>query len=1438
MSEKSLMGEDKEMLRRRLALLQREYERTARRLQRAERREAVRRHVQNRISGHNVSGGSEPSPAPSTVSESDLLSNQTLLSETTKKIPQVQFLLSEGVGGSPCPSPTGHLSPTLRLRSRRSRLRLQTKERESDTDNSQGRPREGAGHGEGVKERHENDGVLGHDERSAQVGEQAEGQESSLETKCVDEKENGGDATGQREEAKTRNGWKEDGGNGKTSDEMPRSVLRDVLRGSESNSAMVLQKSAEEQTTLQEASEEFSVNQSAAEIFPNDQSETKISPTVQLADSSSWSFSSVPDQLMQTQSDQSTGVSNQPDEGLTQSNHLQTVIEETVGVADDDDCEGSVTIPCSSGKARFLDSCTLIDGLPFPVEYYIRTTRRMATAHSSIDLDAVIHSQLTRGRGRRRSGLPRTRRGGHATSEASQPSGKPLNQPRNRGRGRRRQRGCRRTRAVGTTRSPTGLCVAVHSQVEPSTQCHSLQELDSATQSECLLQSQSSLLVEPLPRARLTPQSAAASSPRPSSSTEQAVAEDFKHLSDSQLYLDCKSVENSEVYPVFRRRCGQAERAVLRSQSAASTNDCTPLLPSLASLAQALKKKDVRNLGHLLTAFDLQDFHLPDDVFGQLKLERLRLSCVSMEPPVSHHTELDAGRGNSCPGITRYDLRSRINGNHLEVRPLERECFVSEPLPPSASFEGTFPLSQNTDQSEKLTEPMNQLHSKTVGQTVSTKHEGHDKGPEDYVQLSDTHQLHECAANRHQSQTSATDLPDLKTPDAADTQTPVNNKSEVLGQGAGQKTDEAPMFQTVQNVCRPNETRELSDERFLSLVMPTLSFPLTTHSQRGPDSSLPSVGVTPHASSPSSHPVVVPLLSSPSSQSIAWCPSQPVVREPVPVAAPWMVAVESRTPRDTRVAGQTMVQGRIPAKAGRGRQEEGTRLEPEPVECVELVADVRRRPGTGRQAQDASEICDKHDHTEDTFMMDTLPQDIDQSENSFLNISEHEICPQIMSEAPPLTEPQTGVQMHSKALSPPCSLAIDIESGSNTKLSITSEPVFSCGLANQRADGAGLAPKRSEITQTDAKRSLEPMKNPAHLAKAAAQKQLTETTCHNALSCGSLEKTHTFKALETGCVLDVCLVRWPSEMWCVCVAGEWSVCVWAQKVRIQQWDLLHTWTFAQSVISLQEVPDSAGLLCVSLGKLDITEARILCCPSMNVQFSQVDLYKGALQAVLAVSDCRLVCCSVPGAHQKATVFTLAQDGRVADTLPLVSTNQSIQSLAAVEGEKDALIGWTDSKTLLIWNMKSGQLLQTIRLGESLSTTTCLRGYSYRGALCVLLQSASACCRSDGSAPFMLVATNPLTGKHLPLSPISCPATPSARLLDGDVCESNLVGVFQSGHLAVWDLRGGVASVFEDGVAELCRLARWAGPNILLTGCLSGDINLYQYKPPETRARCP
>ncbi|NWU57726.1 PALB2 protein, partial [Dromas ardeola] len=50
-----------------------------------------------------------------------------------------------------------------------------------------------------------------------------------------------------------------------------------------------------------------------------------------------------------------------------------------------------------------LNSCTVVEGLIFPVEYYVRTTRRMSNCQRKVDLDAVILSQLGRSKKGQRS---------------------------------------------------------------------------------------------------------------------------------------------------------------------------------------------------------------------------------------------------------------------------------------------------------------------------------------------------------------------------------------------------------------------------------------------------------------------------------------------------------------------------------------------------------------------------------------------------------------------------------------------------------------------------------------------------------------------------------------------------------------------------------------------------------------------------------------------------------------------------------------------------------------------------------------------------------------------------------------------------------------------------------------------------------------------------
>ncbi|KAL1004984.1 hypothetical protein UPYG_G00053000 [Umbra pygmaea] len=145
-----LHSEDTEKLRRKLALLQREYSRTVKRLQRAERSDAVRKHVRSRISEQNLqdqtdrgpTGGSSipalpslslDSPArtalPSPLEPTGVVTSCLVGPERTRRNRSISFLppIDDPCPLTPDPNPVlaggPRRSPALRLRSRSSRLR-------------------------------------------------------------------------------------------------------------------------------------------------------------------------------------------------------------------------------------------------------------------------------------------------------------------------------------------------------------------------------------------------------------------------------------------------------------------------------------------------------------------------------------------------------------------------------------------------------------------------------------------------------------------------------------------------------------------------------------------------------------------------------------------------------------------------------------------------------------------------------------------------------------------------------------------------------------------------------------------------------------------------------------------------------------------------------------------------------------------------------------------------------------------------------------------------------------------------------------------------------------------------------------------------------------------------------------------------------------------
>ncbi|KAK2908577.1 hypothetical protein Q8A67_004414 [Cirrhinus molitorella] len=1233
MSEEILPNEDKETLRRRLEQLKQEYEKTAQRLQRVEHHDAIRRRSQNTVSEQkrliqidspHKSELSMTSFMPtSEYSENhENLQLQTSMVEeinssgfsAVQKIPAIQLEFAEIASTPPLYSPVCKRSPAHRLRSKRSRLRLQNKDRESDTDIS--REKERDRYGGSICEKLDTE-IKEASECTNKVnslkGVRKHGK--TEEKDCEKKKEKRMSA--EREKNQDRPiGIRTVGKTAKTSQELENDGKKEgncVLNCSVSQS--------DNKLPMDSGEENLNIHSSQKKVNVEDESHLAVS--------------------IQTSSE---AVQIKSEEMLEQTNQL--LKDSSKGY---DDRTGI--------KSGILDSCTLVEGLPFPVEYYIRTTRRMAASHSSVDLDAVIYSQLTGGRGRRRLSQSQTSGRGYTTPERS--VCRSTDQTRRGGKGQRGRRG--RPRSTASCAKAV-FDPATDSQADSESKCTS--HTESPSQSELVferLAAESQEIQSPGPTVSLKP------------SPEQGVTQDFKHLPDSQLCFALDSQPDSNLYPIFRRKHGQTERE--------SQTDESPLLPSLASLIQALQEKDEKT--GLLTAVDFQDFHLPDEDFGQLKLERLRLSTSVVEPflerPQVYNTRQSSRRQRTSGRKSNSEARHSIG-----------ELFTPEPLTTS-SLEDSLPLCQSDPADQSQTEIQRELSAVNEIKTFSS------------------------------------DLMDSAEPDVS-----LNKERKI---DAKLKSSETENINKIQSQTQMQKEKNSSCPVILSL-----SPSLTSHTQKGQNPILPSLGMSPHFLTPDS-PLDLrsPLFS-----------SSGILRSPPSITLMGCVSPES-VPAKTGV-----MKNRISAKsADQGGSETQNQTQISQEAMTEIQNTVKpHAPSQNNSPPDTKSPCNSANEQKREYIHDT---ETNRECGNKINCT-----------------PENEVQLHN-----------------------IPEPVSNTDVSNDRT--------------------------------LLHEETLTATSFSEEVCSAVLQEMHTFKALEGGCVLDLCLVRWPSEDWCICVAGEWSVCLWAQMKGDQSWSLLHTWTFAQSVMSLQAIPDSSGLLCVTLGHLEITEARMLCCPSIDGPFSQIVVCKDTLQAVLGVSNCRIVCCSTPGDQQRVSVLTLTQEGRVVNTLPLVSAKQNIRTLAAVEGEKDALIGWTECKTLLIWNMKTGHLLQTIHLEKTLTMTNCMKGYSYKSVLCVLLQNAGNVCDDESNAShFTLIATNPLTGKHITLTSINCPDQHKQQLIDGDVLGSGLVGVFQSGHLAVWDLRGRVAKVvgFLD---ELCRLARWAGPDTLLTGYLNGDVSVFHYK---------
>ncbi|XP_075292897.1 partner and localizer of BRCA2 isoform X2 [Opisthocomus hoazin] len=343
------------------------------------------------------------------------------------------------------------------------------------------------------------------------------------------------------------------------------------------------------------------------------------------------------------------------------------------------------------------------------------------------------------------------------------------------------------------------------------------------------------------------------------------------------------------------------------------------------------------------------------------------------------------------------------------------------------------------------------------------------------------------------------------------------------------------------------------------------------------------------------------------------------------------------------------------------------------------------------------------------------------------------------------------------------------------------------------------------------------------------------------LSEESLQLVSKLKDSSSSCAVDVSSMWWEAagsrELWVV-TACESSVSLW-KPLASDRWGKVYAWQLGEiPVIQIVPLPDTCNLVCVALGDLEIGEIRLLLYSPESDSFRQSLVKTGNIKAVLGLKERRLVSSSRTVHEQQVEIVSLSETGRSKDGQTLMPPEETVLAFAEVEGMRDALVGSTAVNSVIVWNLKTGQLLKKMHVGYSYPASICHRAYSDSGLLFVVLSHPHAKeSESCGSPVFRVVAFNPSTARSAGVTFSALPPGHAGRYLEGDVMDTAAAAVLTSGAVAVWDLLlGHCTALLAPGPAGGWVLARWAAAGAcLLAGCRDGTVCLYRYRQPQPGA---
>ncbi|XP_055418747.1 partner and localizer of BRCA2 isoform X2 [Bubalus kerabau] len=351
---------------------------------------------------------------------------------------------------------------------------------------------------------------------------------------------------------------------------------------------------------------------------------------------------------------------------------------------------------------------------------------------------------------------------------------------------------------------------------------------------------------------------------------------------------------------------------------------------------------------------------------------------------------------------------------------------------------------------------------------------------------------------------------------------------------------------------------------------------------------------------------------------------------------------------------------------------------------------------------------------------------------------------------------------------------------------------------------------------------------------SAEQTEIAEVPAWDGLNPGTLQLVSKLKNPSGSCSVDVSATWWEIAGFkepCIVTACEYVVSLW-KPLDAWQWEKIYSWHFTEvPVLQIVAVPDVCNLVCVALGNLEIREIRALLCSPDGKSEKQVLLSSGNIKAVLGLAKRRLVSSSGTLCDQQVEMMTFAEDGGSKEKQLLMPPEETILTFAEVQGMQEVLLGTTIMNNIVIWNLKTGQLLKKMHIDDSYQASVCHKAYSEMGLLFVVL--SHPCAKENelsGSPVFQLIVINPKTTLSMGVMLYCLPHGQAGRFLEGDVKDHFAAAVLTSGTIAVWDLLlGHCAALLPPVSGQNWSFVKWSGTDShLLAGQKDGNIFVYRF----------